>query len=58
MAIPGIGASKAFSIFDSGVHTVKDLTGADVARLMEADGITEALASKIVEALKTGASPA
>jgi small subunit ribosomal protein S3Ae len=58
MAIPGIGASKAFSIFDSGVHTVKDLTGADVARLMEADGITEALASKIVEHLKSGPSPA
>ncbi len=51
LSIPGIGPSKAFSIFDAGIHTLKDLVGADTARLMQADGITEALASKIVEHL-------
>jgi len=56
LTIPGIGPSKAFSIFDSGIHTVRDLDGADVARLMQADGITEALASKVVEALRKGAT--
>lgn len=56
LTIPGIGPSKAFSIFDSGIHTVKDLDSADVERLMQADGITEALASKVVEALRKGAT--
>lgn len=58
MAIPGIGPSKALSIFDSGIHTVKALDSADVGRLMEADGITEVLAAKIIEALRQGAAPA
>ena len=56
MSIPGVGPSKALSIFDSGIHTVKDLTGADTARLMEADGITDALATKIVDHLRGAAA--
>lgn len=58
MAVPGVGPSKALSIFDSGVHTVKDLETADISRLMEADGITEALASKVVEHFRRPAAPA
>jgi small subunit ribosomal protein S3Ae len=56
MGIPGIGPSKALSIFDSGIHTLKDLESADLARLMEADGITEAIASKVIEAVRRPAS--
>lgn len=56
MGIPGVGPSKAFSIFDSGIHSLADLEKADAARLMEADGITEALASKILDAVKKPAS--
>ena len=52
LTVPGVGPSKALSIFDSGIHTIKDLETADAARLMEADGITEALASKVVDHLR------
>lgn len=58
MGIPGIGPSKALSIFDSGIHTVRDLEGADTSRLMEADGITEAIASKVIEHLRKGSAAA
>jgi small subunit ribosomal protein S3Ae len=58
LAIPGIGPSKALSIFDSGIHTLADLDQADVSRLMEADGITEQMASKVVEYLHPPAAPA
>jgi small subunit ribosomal protein S3Ae len=56
MAVPGIGPSKALSLFDSGIHTLKDLESADIARLMDADGITEAMARKVFEALHPTAS--
>ena len=56
MAIPGIGPSKALSIFDSGIHTLQQLEAADITRLMEADGITEAIATKVVEAMRGAAS--
>jgi small subunit ribosomal protein S3Ae len=58
LAVPGIGPSKALSIFDSGIHTLQDLSAADIARLMEADGITDALATKIVEHLRGGTASA
>jgi small subunit ribosomal protein S3Ae len=51
LSISGIGPSKALSLFDSGIHTITDLKEADVARLMDADGITEAMARKVVEAM-------
>lgn len=56
MAVPGIGPSKALSLFDSGIHTLKDLEKADIPRLMDADGITEAMARKVFEALHPTAS--
>lgn len=56
LAVPGIGPSKALSLFDSGIHTLKDLEGADIARLMDADGITEVMARKVFEALHPTAS--
>ncbi|HKZ58583.1 MAG TPA: 30S ribosomal protein S3ae [Candidatus Thermoplasmatota archaeon] len=52
LSVPGVGPSKALSIFDSGIHTLKDLEAADTKRLMEADGITDAMASKVVEHLR------
>jgi small subunit ribosomal protein S3Ae len=56
MAVPGIGPSKALSLFDSGIYTLNDLQAADVGRLMDADGITEAMARKVYEALHPTAS--
>ncbi len=58
LSVPGVGPSKALSIFDAGIHTMRDLEKADIKRLMEADGITEAIASKIAEHLHKGAAPA
>lgn len=56
LSIPGIGPSKALSLFDSGIHTLKDLQEADIARLMDADGITEVMARKVYEAMHPQAS--
>jgi small subunit ribosomal protein S3Ae len=56
LSVPGVGPSKALSIFDSGIRTLADLERADVARLMEADGLTESLAQRVVESVKGKAS--
>lgn len=58
LAVPGIGPSKALSLFDSGIHTLRDLEAADMARLMDADGITEVMARKVYEALHPTANAA
>lgn len=58
LSVPGVGPSKALSIFDSGIHTLKDLEKSDVKRLMEADGITDVIASKIIEHVHKGPAPA
>ncbi len=55
LAVSGIGPSKALSLFDSGIHTIRDLREADVPRLMDADGITEAMARKVFEAMHPAA---
>ena len=49
--IPGIGPSKAQALFDSGLRSVEEVKDLTVERMAEIEGISEALAKKVIEAL-------
>jgi small subunit ribosomal protein S3Ae len=49
--IPGIGPSKAQALFDSGLRSVDEVKDLTVEALAAVDGISEALAQKVHEAL-------
>ncbi len=49
--IPGIGPSKAQALFDSGLRSVDEVKELSVEKLAEVEGISEALAQKVHEAL-------
>ncbi|UCC92335.1 MAG: 30S ribosomal protein S3ae [Thermoplasmata archaeon] len=49
--IPGIGPSKAQALFDSGLRSVDEVKDMSVEKLSEVEGISEALAQKVHEAL-------
>jgi small subunit ribosomal protein S3Ae len=50
-AIPGIGPSKAQALFDSGLRSVEEVKEMPVEKLAEVEGVSEALAKKVNEAL-------
>ena len=49
--IPGIGPSKAQALFDTGLRSVEEVKELSVEKLAEVEGISEALAQKVHEAL-------
>jgi small subunit ribosomal protein S3Ae len=49
--IPGIGPSKAQALFDSGLRSVDEVKELTAEKLAEVEGISEALAQKVFEAL-------
>ncbi len=51
-AIPGIGPSKAQALFDSGYRSVEEIKELSAEDLAKVEGISEALAEKVREALE------
>ena len=49
--IPGIGPSKAQALFDSGLRSVDEVKEMSVEDLVKVEGVSEALAQKVHEAL-------
>jgi KaiC/GvpD/RAD55 family RecA-like ATPase len=52
LRIPGVGETKAETLYDAGFHSLKDILQAGVEQLSEIKGIGEKLANKIVEGAK------
>ena len=50
-AIPGIGPSKAQALFDHGLRSVDEIREMPLEELARVEGLSEALAKKLVEAL-------
>ncbi len=50
-AIPGIGPSKAQTLFDSGLRSVEEIKEMPLEKLAAVEGIGEALAEKVKEAM-------
>jgi small subunit ribosomal protein S3Ae len=50
-AIPGIGPSKAQALFDSGLRSVEEIKEMPVEKLAQVEGLSEALAQKVLETL-------
>jgi|GEM_PF-356996 len=50
--IPGVGATKAETLYDAGYHSLKDIQQASPEQLTEVKGIGDKLATKIIEGAK------